>query len=64
MKILIGVMDNNRIDVGSRVIGIDEVDFWHPGRGSKTFEALQPGEQNLFELHDAQTEERQKRACA
>jgi putative restriction endonuclease len=47
----VGVTDNDWFDVVSRVPGIDEVNFWQPGGGSKAFRVLQPGEPFLFKLH-------------
>jgi putative restriction endonuclease len=47
----IGVTDNDWFDVVARVPGIDEVNFWQPGGGSKAFKILQPGEPFLFKLH-------------
>jgi putative restriction endonuclease len=47
----IGVTDNDWFDVVSHVPGIDEVNFWQPGGGSKAFRVLQPGEPFFFKLH-------------
>lgn len=60
MKLWVGLTDNDWFDVVSHVPGIDEVNFWKPGGGFKAFEAQQLGEQNIFELHSTQNEERQK----
>jgi len=50
MKLYAHVTDNDWFDVVSRVTGIDEVNFWQPGGGSKAFRVLQPGEPFLFKL--------------
>ena len=50
MKLYAHVTDNDWFDVVSRVAGIDEVNFWQPGGGSKAFRVLQPGEPFLFKL--------------
>jgi len=51
MKFWVGVTDNDWFDVVSHVPGIDEVNFWQPGGGSRAFKVLQPGEPFLFKLH-------------
>ena len=51
MKLWVGITDNDWFDVVSHVPGIDEVNFWQPGGGSKQFRALQVGEPFLFKLH-------------
>ena len=50
MKLFVHVTDNDWFDVVSRVTGIDEVNFWQPGGGSKAFRVLQQGEPFLFKL--------------
>jgi len=51
MKLWVGVTDNEWFDIVSHVPGIDEVNFWQPGGGSRAFHALQIGEPFLFKLH-------------
>jgi len=51
MNVWVGVTDNDWFEVVSHVPGIDEVNFWQPGGGSKAFKVLQQGEPFLFKLH-------------
>lgn len=51
MKLWVGLTDNDWFEVVSHVPGIDEVNFWQPGGGSRAFRALQIGEPFLFKLH-------------
>jgi putative restriction endonuclease len=51
MNIWVGVTDNQWFDVVSHVPGVDEVNFWQPGGGSKAFRVLHQGEPFLFKLH-------------
>jgi len=51
MKLWVGITDNDWFDAVSHVPGIDEVNFWQPGGGSRVFKVLQPGEPFLFKLH-------------
>jgi len=50
-KLWVGVTDNDWFDVVSHILGIDEVNFWQPGGGTKAFRSLLPGEPFLFKLH-------------
>jgi len=47
----IGITDNEWFNIVSHIPGIDEVNFWQPGGGSRAFRSLQPGEPFLFKLH-------------
>jgi putative restriction endonuclease len=51
MKLWVGLTDNDWYKVVSNVPGIDEVNFWQPGGGTRTFRILQQGEPFLFKLH-------------
>lgn len=50
MKFFVGVTDNNWYDFLSRLVDLDEVNFWQPSP-STTFRALKQGELFLFKLH-------------
>ncbi|MBI2088266.1 MAG: HNH endonuclease [Deltaproteobacteria bacterium] len=50
MKLWVGVTDNDWYRFLSRLLNVDEVNFWQPG-GSSQFRGLRPGELFLFKLH-------------
>lgn len=50
MRAFVGVTDNDWFAFLSKLLGIDEVNFWQPHAG-QPFKALSPGEPFLFKLH-------------